>query len=626
MHYRPTDDWTFHAKVGYTHGVGLTPEQPAWEGDAQTAASYNFAAGGPAVVTFPSINTSDPSALGNDWSWNDKFTAVDREYYGQADATWNINTSVLNSVEAGVRYAEHKRTVLGYDHGTFVGGTFAGVSTGHYPNDYADGFKVPGLLVGLPLGDPTKIAAAVEPNTPFLSPWFYWPGSFGVKEGDLAGYVQANVGADKWNGNFGVRVVQTADTIDQYVSDAGGISNLYGNYSIDAIKHTYVDVLPSANLNIDLTEDSKLRFAAAETMARPDYSALGGSVALTDLNLTGNGGNPDLKPIKAATYNASYEWYYGPQSLLSVALFYNDLSSYVSYATHMGTYVNATLTAGHGVPVYSVYTISSPINSSGYVQGVELSWQQPFWDDFGIIANYTYADGADNNGGPLVGELQGHVQRHGLLRSQRPERAPRLHLPFEVPPRSRPQLGRERAGDRLARCVHQLRHHGQHRADLRCAEPDGRHPEVLRGEHVPAACLLRQRPPVLPGHQREELAFRSLPAHPAPGRTVSPVHSPCCTVRTGADRESVPPLLFLKARVGSHARREASSEDARHRGPDRAAACHLRGAFSTFLARARVHPHRREYGTVPDPATGVPGDAAGAVHRHAGDAGDLQCV
>ena len=37
-------------------------------------------------------------------------------------------------------------------------------------------------------------------------------------------------------------------------------------------------------------------------MSRPDYSALGATVSLTDLTLTGSGGNADLKPVKAAVY------------------------------------------------------------------------------------------------------------------------------------------------------------------------------------------------------------------------------------------------------------------------------------------------------------------------------------
>ena len=51
---------------------------------------------------------------------------------------------------------------------------------------------------------------------------------------------------------------------------------------------------------------------------------------------------------------------------------------------------------------------------------MELSWQQPIWKGFGVIANYTYAQGHDDNGGPLVGDskhtanVTGYYENHWL--------------------------------------------------------------------------------------------------------------------------------------------------------------------------------------------------------------------
>jgi iron complex outermembrane receptor protein len=63
-----------------------------------------------------------------------------------------------------------------------------------------------------------------------------------------------------------------------------------------------------------------------------------------------------------------------------------------------------TLTGRNPVPIFSTYSISRPFNSSGHDEGFELSLQQPVWGGFGFQANYTYANGADNAGGPLVGD------------------------------------------------------------------------------------------------------------------------------------------------------------------------------------------------------------------------------
>jgi iron complex outermembrane receptor protein len=82
---------------------------------------------------------------------------------------------------------------------------------------------------------------------------------------------------------------------------------------------------------------------------------------------------------------------------LSAGLFYMDLNNYVSYGTSQLQYLNIKTGA------YETFNVSSPTNSSGKVQGLELSYQQPIGAGFGTIANYTYADAEETGGGPLVG-------------------------------------------------------------------------------------------------------------------------------------------------------------------------------------------------------------------------------
>jgi iron complex outermembrane receptor protein len=243
---------------------------------------------------------------------------------------------------------------------------------------------------------------------------------------DYAGYVMARIGGEGWRGNLGVRIVDT--NIDSFVNvpDASAThpgvitSSAYGPFYVNKVSHDYVDVLPSVNLVLDLSDQLHLRFSAAQTLSRPDYSALAGSVSLTDTILTGNGGNPDLKPIKAAVYDASLEWYYAPAALAAISVFYNDLSSYVAFGTHQAVYLNAFESGRQGHPVFSTYSISSPVNTTGQVKGVELQLQQPLPYDFGFLANLTYLDSEDADGSPLVGasrltyNLVGYYERDRL--------------------------------------------------------------------------------------------------------------------------------------------------------------------------------------------------------------------
>jgi iron complex outermembrane receptor protein len=151
-----------------------------------------------------------------------------------------------------------------------------------------------------------------------------------------------------------------------------------------------------------LKQNLLLRVSAAETMSRPDYSALGGTVTLTDLTLTGNGGNPNLRPIRAAVYDAALEWYYQPTAVASVSIFYDDLSSYVTFGNSNAVYLDQFLSKA-GSPVFATYSISSPTNTSGQVKGIEMQVQQPLPYNFGFQANFTYLDGQDATGKALVG-------------------------------------------------------------------------------------------------------------------------------------------------------------------------------------------------------------------------------
>jgi iron complex outermembrane receptor protein len=189
------------------------------------------------------------------------------------------------------------------------------------------------------------------------------------------------------------------------------------------VQHTYIDPLPSATFTFDIKPNLLLRFSAAETMSRPDFSALGGPVYLTDLNLTGNGGNPNLKPVKSANFDTSLEWYYGKLSNVTLNVYYMDLQSYVSYGTYQASYLNAQLSTAKGgvfTPVYSTFTITAPQNTTGQMQGFELAWQTPIAYGFGMLANYTYADGSDAAGNPIVGDskntfnLTGYYESHGI--------------------------------------------------------------------------------------------------------------------------------------------------------------------------------------------------------------------
>lgn len=436
--YNASEKLTISGQIGYTHGLGNTPTEPAFEVDGATAISYAPSGNGWAV-TPTNINPKSSAGLANDWAWNETFQSVDKETYGKLDGVYAVDHGAFKDVSFGVRYADHSRQVDGWDRGCTLGANgqcwtsptmpFSATNPTSYPSGFNSGaLGVPGLLTPI-AGNPDTIVGILNAiNDGVHGPIssiktaqnYYWPGAFKVTEGDFAGYVMARVGGDGWRGNVGVRLVDTKENAFVNVSEPSGLvpgdvlSSAYGPYKVTKVTHDYFDILPSVNMTFDIRDDLFLRVSAAETMSRPDFSALGGTVSLTDTNLTGNGGNPNLRPIKAAVYDAALEWYYAPTSIAAVSLFYQDLSSYVSYGVSNATYFSQFYKA------FETYAVSSPVNTSGTVEGVELQVQQPLPHNFGFQANMTYVDSSDAQGNPLVGasrvtaNLVGYYDYDGL--------------------------------------------------------------------------------------------------------------------------------------------------------------------------------------------------------------------
>ncbi|HTW35325.1 MAG TPA: TonB-dependent receptor [Rhizomicrobium sp.] len=425
--WTPLSNLVVDYQVGYTKGEGFTPSQPTWESEAMTGVNFNFAGGTPAVVSFPNISTTNPADFQNDWAWSDQFTALDTEFYTKADAEYDIGDGILQSIKVGARYDQHSRKVFGYDEGTcaYCGDPSSMISNGqYYPSGFANGINPPpGFLQNLWAPNWSLVQSLVLPKvTPYSPLANYWPGSFSVKESVWAGYIMANLGGENWKGNVGLRYVDTQEDVLSYASDGSGTSscsittatpNNYGCYDQVGTDHTYIDPLPSANFVYNLNDEMDIRAAVARTMSRPDYSALGGAVSLTDSILTGTGGNPNLKPVRAWDYQTSWEWYFAKTGLLSVTAFYTDLTTDVDYGVANATYLNATLTGQTtpthvaGVPVYSTYAITSPVNGNGTDKGFEFAWDQDLWYGFGIQTNATVSDGeqgASTGGGPLIGD------------------------------------------------------------------------------------------------------------------------------------------------------------------------------------------------------------------------------
>jgi iron complex outermembrane recepter protein len=423
--FTPTDRVTILGQLGTTAGKGDSPGQTLQEAEAGTGGSYQFAGDGnitPVAITMLNsagatvpVATNTPNGWFADYYNDDYVTSYDKENYGKLDATFKVDDGTFESINTGVRFEHHQRDTV-FDAGgpacpqTNVAypDCAPAYGGGEYPSNYQSGIPGGGAWANNIFTYSLAEAEAFvnQPGylqNPFSSKRYYWLDSFSIQENELSGYAQANIGGDHWSGNFGIRLVNTQENVLNNVTGTEFTYSLFGPFNREIVDHRYFSPLPSANFKFDLTHDLVLRVAAAETMALPDYSAVGGGVGLNDTNLTGSGGNPNLKPIRGSVFSTDLEYYFGPESMVEAGLFEMDLSSYVDYQNITGRYVNNNLT-GDGPPVYSEFTVTSETNEAAQINGAFASWTQRLPLGFGVSANATFADGSTANGDPVMGD------------------------------------------------------------------------------------------------------------------------------------------------------------------------------------------------------------------------------
>ncbi|WP_341632155.1 TonB-dependent receptor [Sphingomonas agri] len=406
-----SDRLRLSGQIGYTKGKGATSDTYAWETYWHTGVGYQFTGRG-ATVTYPGLPTdfTSPAYLNNfySWSWGGKIISPDREFYGRADLEYKFDNSFLKSIIVGGRYTDHKRS-LDYTayawpgNGLFSGTQLVNLGTvfggGVTPSNYGNG------LIGVQpysFADQNKVLQELATNGGRTFA-FYPQASFAVKEKTEALYAMARFDDDShWRGNLGVRAVHTdLDTL-QYspnATTANAVTIFCATCGTVTTKNRYWDILPSANVIYSVQPNLLLRAGAARVMSRPGYAQLAGAFTASDLALTANaGGNPRLKPFRAWDYNLAAEWYYGKQALLSVNLFYLDISSYITTAQS----TVFLITQQH--PQGANFAVTGPVNGpGGHNKGFEINWQQPIAYGFGVIANYTYADAKAKGGGVIDG-------------------------------------------------------------------------------------------------------------------------------------------------------------------------------------------------------------------------------
>lgn len=337
------------------------------------------------------------------------------------DAEWSFNESIAFKVGAQLKQYENTSTNLNRSNGTTANQESI-IPAGIDPLNVAPYSKTVtlegiNLAGGTPatwvIPDVRGAAGLLNLYDPNVFPVGLSPilaNNFQVEEDDTGGFLQMDFQTELFSlplrGNVGVRYVQTDQTASGFVFTSG-------SPLATTVDRDYSDTLPSLNLVASVTDNFLVRFGASKAVSRPNLINLnpGASVAINGANKAVIAGNPLLDPLRSKSYDLSFEWYFAPESLVGVAVFYKDIESFVQTIRSQGQFNTnpvglpdsvALAACGAGVDPVSClanWQFNLPANTpGGELTGVEFSYQQPFtflpgaFTNFGAIFNYTYVD------------------------------------------------------------------------------------------------------------------------------------------------------------------------------------------------------------------------------------------
>jgi iron complex outermembrane receptor protein len=432
---RDVGEWTLHFKAGYSDASGNTDSQPFVELGAPAAFTYDLRGRTPSV-SFENIDPTVPDDLSLIFSSLHQILNNDDEVYFYADAEREIDTGPFSRLKFGAKTTDHDRELIfnATTYGGFhvpingtPGSVFAGPLT---PADFLDGIAGPGTLDEywqIDRADTTQLLFDNLANGP--GRFFYPQQNFSINEKSYAGYVMGDIDSGKWTGNVGLRVVRTEqESQGNFVHGLGAIANPFGNYDPITIDRSYDDLLPSLNLSYDLTDEVKLRFAAARVMTRPDFADIAPRTNLNQGALTGTAGNPEIDPYRANQADVSFEWYPDESSILAFGLYYKDIESFITDRPETQFFDiqddAAPSLACVEVTPGEVFSCPFLINvrsngGGGRIQGYELALTRPVWGGFGVQANYTFSDAEADNGDPIPGNSRDVFNLTGYFENDR---------------------------------------------------------------------------------------------------------------------------------------------------------------------------------------------------------------
>lgn len=381
-----------YSGTGYGQGIGATD-------------TLGFTTGRTGTVFKPTLNYSDPNLiqLTDPLGWggatrqtgyfNDRKVTDQIKQY-RVEIEREVATPIVSALRFGLNYTDHAKSLAPNE--SFVtlpnGATIAPV-----PQQYrqaATDLTYLGLGPMLSYDPRALLAGGVIVLTPNTSPDIPAK-AYRTTEHLMTAYLQADLkaqlGSVELTGNVGVQAVGAEQKSRGLIYNGTGYTNI-------AQGANYWDILPSANLSFRLPSDWVFRVAAARQMMRPRFDDM--RVALSygfDAQqgiISGNGGNPFLRPIRSNSFDATIEKYFSTRGYLAAQGFYKDLKSFVYNLEQPYNYAGLPLPAAVPIGTPTLGRITRPINGvGGKIYGAELAGTLPLGQVFGFLDGFGLTGG-----------------------------------------------------------------------------------------------------------------------------------------------------------------------------------------------------------------------------------------
>ena len=205
-----------------------------------------------------------------------------------------------------------------------------------------------------------------------------------IKEDITSAYAMLQNDFSWGNLVYGLRIERTD------YSSRGTIDGAAIDYSGE-----FTHVLPSAHVNIDLTETVMARLSLSTGVNRPTYIEWRAAASIDPTNRSAQGGNPTLEAEDSVGVDASIEYYFAPASLLSAGVFARSIDNVIYEST---TRIDAEIYGAEYAG--QTWDLDAFVNGDdGQLLGAEvnviaqLADFLPMLDGFGISLNATALDG-----------------------------------------------------------------------------------------------------------------------------------------------------------------------------------------------------------------------------------------